>query len=68
MLADKRYVTLVLRLVLDQRGRFLYGQLVDADGAELGGFSRWRDLLPLLRARVEAADEGDAPSEPADPA
>lgn len=68
MLADKRYVTRVLRLVLDRRGRFLYGQLVDAEGADLGRFNRWRDLLPLLRASVEAPEGGDSPSGPAEPA
>lgn len=67
MLADKQYVTRVLRLVLDQRGRFLYGQLVDAEGVDLGRFNRWRDLLPLLRASVEAADGGDGPSGPGEP-
>ncbi len=49
VLADSRYVTLVLRLLIDRQGRLVHGEIVDVDGRTRGRFSEWRDLLKSVR-------------------
>lgn len=48
-LAEKQYVTLLLRLLVDQRGRLVQGEIVTLDAQSRGHFSRWRDLVRLVR-------------------
>jgi hypothetical protein len=48
-LANKRYATLILRLILDQRGHLLYGELVDATNGFHERFVKWRGLIHKLR-------------------
>ena len=49
-LADKRYVTVVLRLLMDRRGRLVRGEVVDAQGEPGGRFVGWRGLIRAVRA------------------
>ncbi len=60
-LTEMRYVALILRLVLDSRGRLVQGELVDASAAPLGRFVGWRGLSRLLRSWL-ASQEQDAPT------
>ncbi len=49
-LAQKRYVTVMLRLVMDTRGRMVYGEIVDDSAKSWGHFVGWRELIRLTRA------------------
>jgi hypothetical protein len=49
-LAEKQYATLILRLVLDQQGRLLYGELVDVAGGQPKWFAGWRGMISAVRA------------------
>ena len=48
-LADKRYITVVLRLVLDEHGRLTHGQLVDVANGRKRRFIGWRGLVQAVR-------------------
>jgi hypothetical protein len=48
-LAGKRNATLILRLVLDQRGHLMYGELVDVAGGPPDRFVAWRGLIGVVR-------------------
>lgn len=49
-LKEKHYAVLVLRLLLDQEGRLVYGELVDvASGVHSRTFAR-RQLLRMVKA------------------
>ena len=56
-LADKRQATLILRLTLDGRGHFMYGEIVDLDGKRIGRFIEWPDLTGLVRVWVVGQEE-----------
>jgi hypothetical protein len=47
---EKRQVTLILRLVLDARGRLQYGEAVDTEARSQGRFVGWRGLTRTVRA------------------
>jgi hypothetical protein len=51
-LADQRYLTLILRLVVSARGELVRGELVDVDGDCADRIARWRELTPAVRALV----------------
>ena len=63
-LADKLYVSVILRLLLGSRGELEHGELVDTDGTLRGRFRDWDGLTALLRAwlRTHAPAAGDQPS------
>ena len=48
-LADHRYVTLILRLTLDQGGQLVHGELVDTTDTLLGRFSGAAGLNNVVR-------------------
>jgi hypothetical protein len=48
-LTDRRYATVVLRLQLDQQGRLIQGELVDAVGGHKQRFAGWRGMTRSLR-------------------
>jgi hypothetical protein len=48
-LADKRYVTLILRLRIDPRERLVHGEVVDTEGKSQGRFAGWRELNRMVR-------------------
>ena len=48
-LADKRYITVVLRLVVDERGWLVHGELVDVEGMLKQRFKGWRGLAQAIR-------------------
>ena len=43
-LSNRRYATIILRLQLDQDGRLIRGELVDADGTRQQHFIGWHGL------------------------
>jgi hypothetical protein len=59
-LAERRYVTVVVRLVLDRR-KLVYGEVVDVSARPCGRFDAWRDLARAVRA---CAFQHDGPALP----
>jgi hypothetical protein len=59
VLADKPYVTVILRLLLGHHGRLEHGEVVDVDGNAQGRFKDWNGLTRKLR-RWLATREPDA--------
>ena len=51
-LADKRYVAVILRLLLNRGGRLERGELVDLDGNSHGHFTNFRELTTAVRAWI----------------
>ncbi len=49
-LAETRNVAVVLRLVVDRRGRLVHGEVVDAEGKLRGRFMGWQAMVRVLRA------------------
>jgi hypothetical protein len=52
-LAEKRYLTVILRLVVDKRGRLVHGEVVDLQARLQGRFAGWRGLTHTVRAWLE---------------
>ncbi len=50
MLADRSYVTVILRLLLGRQGGLEQGEVVDIDGNSHGRFKDWNGLTRALRA------------------
>jgi hypothetical protein len=55
--ARERSVTLILRLVLDGRGRLEYGEAVDTEARSQGRFVGWRGLTRTVRAWLARQEE-----------
>jgi len=51
-LSKTRYVTVLLRLLVDQRGRVIHGEVVDVEGRTAANFTGWRGLTRAVRARL----------------
>jgi hypothetical protein len=49
-LARKHNATLILRLVLDERGRLVHGELVDVADGLSNRFVTWRGLIGAVRS------------------
>jgi hypothetical protein len=67
-LSGKRNATLILRLVLDQHGRLMHGELIDVVGGLPNRFVAWRGLIRTVRAwltRQVQAGASDNPQKPA---
>lgn len=63
-LANKQYATLLLRLVLDQQGRLLYGELVDVAGGQPARFAGWRGMIRTVRAWLNGQAQAGEPEAP----
>lgn len=61
-LADRRQVTVLLRLVLDRQGELVYGQVVDVRGVTQGRFIEWRLLTRLVRGCLASEEQEDPQS------
>jgi len=48
-LAEKRNVTVVVRLLIDRREQLVHGEVVDMDGKAQGRFDGWRELIRTMR-------------------
>jgi len=47
-LQEKRYVTAILRLLLDKRGKLVHGEVADLDGTPGKRFDAWTGLVPAI--------------------
>ena len=58
-LSEKRYATVILRLMIDRRDGLVSGEVVDTDGELCGRFAGWRELIRVVCDYVEGR-QGDA--------
>jgi hypothetical protein len=56
-LAPKRYVTVILRLLLERRGQLVHGELVDLQGKAHGRFGTWQGLPRVIRVWLASEAE-----------
>jgi hypothetical protein len=61
VLSERRYVSLLLRIVIDRRGRVLHGEIVDIDGGTRMRFAERRGLSRALQAYL--AKHAEPPGE-----
>jgi hypothetical protein len=66
-LADRRYVSVVVRLVLDQHGQMIHGELVGDANMRPARFSGWRGLTPALQAWLTEHEQDTAADAPKTP-
>jgi hypothetical protein len=59
-LAEKRYVTVILRLLLDRRGRLINGELVDVESTLEDRFIGWRGLTRAVRGWLTRQERDSA--------
>lgn len=50
LIAEQAYVIVLLRLVVDQHGRLMYGEVVDVAGRSWGRFGGWYGLARKLQS------------------
>ena len=55
-LADKRYVTICLRLLIDAKGQLVYGEAVEVHHGPLGRFRSWTELSEMVQAWLLSDD------------
>jgi len=63
-LTNRRYVSVVLRLVLDQHGRMIHGELVGDANTRPTRFSGWRGLTRALQAWLTRHGQDSAADTP----
>jgi hypothetical protein len=66
-LADRRYVSVVLRLVLDRHGQMIHGEVVGDANTRPARFSGWRGLTRALQAWLTHHEQDGAADEPETP-
>ena len=54
-LAGKRYVTVLVRLIVDPQGPTPQGEVLSLAGRPQGRFRGWRDLIQVLQAVAAAS-------------
>ena len=63
-LADRRYVSVVLRLVLDQHGEMIHGEVVGDTNTRPARFRGWRGLTRALQAWLTRPEQHSTADEP----
>ena len=66
-LADRHYVSVVIRLMLDRRGRMVHGELVGSANTRPTRFSDWDGLTHALQAWLKQHEQDDPADEPEAP-
>jgi hypothetical protein len=66
-LADRRYVSVVLRLVVDPHGQMIHGEVVGNANTRPARFSGWRGLTRTLQAWITQHAQDGAADEPETP-
>lgn len=66
-LADRRYVSVVLRLVLDQHGQMIHGEVVGDTNMRPTRFSGWPGLTCALQAWLTRHDQDGSADTPVKP-
>lgn len=59
-LADRRYVSVVVRLVLDQHGKMIHGEVVGDPNVRPARFSGWRGLTRALQSWLMRHEQNGA--------
>ena len=57
-LAEHRYVTVVVRVLVDGQGKLVYAEVVTPDRAEPRRIGQWRELARAVRACVDEERSG----------
>jgi hypothetical protein len=57
-LAERRYVTVVLRVLVDMSGQLVHAEVVAPSGAEPRRVGHWRELTRMIRASVDEQRAG----------
>lgn len=65
-LAGRRYVTVIVRLLIDQRGQLVHGEVLDVEGRIQARFVKWGSLARAMRSWLASQDCGGTP-EPDEP-
>ncbi len=63
-LADKRHITLILRLAIDRDTQLVYGELVNLEGVSIGRFMEWPKFTEVLQAWLASQGNGQAHHNP----
>lgn len=58
-LQDKRYITLILRLLIDKHGGLVHGEVADMDGTAGPRFAGWRALTPAVQEWLVSIGHGE---------
>lgn len=58
-LQDKRYVTVILRLLIDRHGALVHGELADIDGRAGTRFVGWPALTPAVHGWVTSHEHDE---------
>ena len=56
-LKDKRYVTAILRLLIDARGDLVHGEVTELDGVSTKRFIGWVDLVPTIKRWLASLEQ-----------
>ncbi|MCL4266850.1 MAG: hypothetical protein KJ069_26960 [Anaerolineae bacterium] len=59
-LADKRQITLILRLAIDADDRLIYGEIVDLEGVIIGRFIEWAKLTDVIQTCITNQNKDNA--------
>ena len=51
-LANKRHITLILRLVVDSDGTLAYGEVLDMESGSSARFANWQNLERTIQALI----------------
>jgi hypothetical protein len=62
-LEEKLYVTAILRLLLDNRGEIVHGEVADVQGRPSKRFVDWEGLVPAVRAWLASLVLGNSKSD-----
>jgi hypothetical protein len=54
-LTDKRYITLILRLLIDSDTTQVRGEVVDVSAKKQHPFSGWRELFLIMREIIRSS-------------
>jgi len=63
-LADRRYVSVVLRLVLDKHGQMIHGEVVGDATMRPARFSGWRGLTRAVQVWLAGQEQHDPDTPP----
>ena len=63
-LADRRYVSVVLRLVLDRHGQMIHGEVVGDATTRPARFSGWRGLTRAVQVWLAGQEQHDPDTPP----
>jgi len=58
-LQDKRYVTAILRLLIDKHGGLVHGEVADVDGTVGRRFADWPALTPAVQEWLVSIGHGE---------